>query len=428
MKITPQNRTAGLLHAALGLLAAIAMTAGPLSADSRTAAREVLKAGAVRGGLVVHIGGGDGKLTAALGAEGPYVVRGLDRDPANVAKAREHIRSKGLYGRVSAAHWSGGRLPYADNLVSLLIAEDASAATKEEILRVLAPGGASCVKGPDGTWRRTVKPRPADIDEWTHDLHDAGGNPVARDRVVGPPRHLQWTAGPLWARSHGYTPSVSAMVSAGGRLFYICDETLTGLDDSVPSKWYLVARNAFSGVLLWKVPVPQWGPRQFSGTRDVGGSSIAPKANRPGPPIVNATVARFTMPPQVGKRLVAVGEDVFVTLGAGAPVTAIDAATGKVRRVYAETARADEVLCTGGRLIVTINPPDEARPPVAEKGEIPVDPPGKDVCAVDVETGRVLWKRGPFVGVRSSQGQDPFGRLELAAGDGKVFALTTEAV
>ena len=376
-------------------------------------ARDILDATGVKGGLVVHLGCGDGELTAALRANDSFLVRGLDADAANVEKAREHIRKLGLYGKVSAARFAGKRLPYADNLVNLLVAEDLAGVPMDDLLRALAPGGVAYVRGAGGKWTKTVKPRPREIDEWTHHLHDAGGNAVANDSVVGPPRHLQWTAKPLWARSHGYTPSVSAMVSAGGRLFYICDETLTCVDDTVPSKWRLVARDAFSGVLLWKRPVPQWGSEAFSGTTNTG---------RP------VTTGRFTMPPQVGKRLVAVGDTVYVTLGATAPVTAIDAATGREKRVYAETANADEVLCTGGRLILTINPPEKARPPVPDKGESPAPPPGTHGCAVDVETGRVLWKRGPCTGIRAGRGQDPFGRLELAAGDGMVFVLTTEAI
>ena len=43
------------------------------------------------------------------------------------------------------------------------------------------------------------------------DTHDASGNPVAHDTVVGPPRHLQWSAAPRHSRSHEYTPSMAAM-------------------------------------------------------------------------------------------------------------------------------------------------------------------------------------------------------------------------
>jgi len=132
------------------------------------------------------------------------------------------------------------------------------------------------------------------------------------------------------------------------------------------------------------------------------------------------------MPPQLGKRLVAVGDAVYVTLGAHAPVTVLDAATGQKRCEYAETARADEILHTGGRLIVAINPTTKAKP--ADRGSPPVPAPGKSVCAIDTKTGRMLWKKGPFTGVRATRTQDPFGRLELAAGDGRVFVLTPEAI
>jgi outer membrane protein assembly factor BamB len=400
-----QVAPAGPLFRLLDVNGDAALTADELE---KAAAKLVGSAGCP-GGLVVHLGCGDGRLTAALRTGEGYLVQGLDVDPESVEKARDTIRSLGVYGPVSVDTFDGKSLPYADNLVNLLVAEDLGGVSKKEVLRVLAPGGVALVEG-----RKVVKPWPAEIDQWTHRLHDAGGNAVAKDSVVGPPKHLQWTAGPLWARSHGWTPSVSAMVSAGGRLFYICDETLTCVDDTVPSKWFLVARDAFSGVLLWKRPIPQWGSEQLSGTPDTGEGV--------------ASVGRFTMPSHVGKRLVAVDDTVYVTLGPMAPVTALDAATGAEKRVYGDTARADEILCIDGRLIVSINPSEKPPLAVLGKGEAPPGAPGKHVCAVDAETGRVLWKKGPFVGIRTGQTQDPFGRLELAAGDGRVFILTTEAI
>ena len=375
-------------------------------------ARQILSTTGVRGGLIVHLGCGDGRLTAALLAGDGYLVHGLDAKPENVARARDHVRSLGLYGKVSIDRLVGRELPYAEGLVNLLVAEDLGEVSIQECLRVLAPGGVISVKV-NGAWRKTVKPRPEEIDEWTHDLHDAGGNPVAADTRVGPPAHLQWTAGPLWARSHGWTPSVTAMVSTGGRVFYISDETICGIGDAVPSKWFLVARDAFSGVLLWKKPVPQWGSYAFSGTPDTGGG---------------ISVGRFTMPTHAGKRLVAVGDTVYVTLGAAAPVSAIDAASGAVKRVYEETAGADEILHSDGRLIVSINPPRKVRPPVVEKESTPPPAPGKHVCALDADSGRMLWRAGPFTAIRTARSQDPAGRLELVAGDGKVFLLTSEAI
>jgi len=54
---------------------------------------EVLQKTGIQGGLIVHVGCGDGKLTAGLRINDRYVVQGLDTDAANVRKARERIRS-----------------------------------------------------------------------------------------------------------------------------------------------------------------------------------------------------------------------------------------------------------------------------------------------------------------------------------------------
>ncbi len=375
-------------------------------------ATQILSDCGVQGGLVVHLGCGYGQLTAAFRASDAYLVHGLDTDPDNVDIARWNIQSLGMYGEVSIDQQVGAELPYADNLVNLLVVEELGEVSKEECLRVLAPGGVATIKTGDA-WEKIVKARPDEIDEWTHHLHDAGGNPVANDTVVGPPQHLQWTAGPLWARSHGYTPSVTAMISSGGRLFAIVDETLTGAGDVIPSKWFLVARDAFSGVLLWKKRVPNWGAFAMSGTGDTGGG---------------ISVGRFTMPPHAAKRLVAVGDTVFVTLGAEAPVSAIDAATGAVKRVYEGTERADEILVSDGCLVATVNPSKDARPEVVEKDDTPPPAPGKRVCVLDVKSGRPLWEAGPFAAVRTGRSQDPFGRLELVAGDGKVVFLTSTTI
>ena len=372
------------------------------ASDHKAQAAKLVKTVGCQGGLVVHLGSGDGAFTAALRTGNGYLVQGLDTDRENVGKAQAYVRSLGIYGQVSVDSWDGKSLPYADNLVNLLVAEDPQEVSRGEMMRVLAPGGTLCVPD-EGRWVPTVKPWPDDVDQWTHHLHDAGNNAVAKDTVVGPPKHMQWTAGPVWARSHGWTPSVSGMVSAGGRLFYICDETLTGVDASVPDKWTLTARDAFSGVLLWKQEVTPWGAPAFSGTLNTG---------RP------VTTGRFTMPPHVGKRIVAVGDTVYVTLGADAAVTALDAATGQTRMVYRETAHADEILHVDNRLVISLNQPGSGMQRSKQK----------QVCALDPETGQVLWKKGPFTGIWSTRGQDPSGRLELAAGDGRVFMVTEDSL
>ncbi|MBM4082580.1 MAG: class I SAM-dependent methyltransferase, partial [Planctomycetes bacterium] len=130
-------------------------------------AQRILDAAGVKGGLIVHLGCGDGKLTAALRASNSFLVHGLDADAKNVEAARKHIQSLGLCGQVSVERWTGQRLPYADNLVNLLVCESVSATggervSESEVLRVLAPGGVALSLNPKSQIpnAKSVKPWP----------------------------------------------------------------------------------------------------------------------------------------------------------------------------------------------------------------------------------------------------------------------------
>ena len=350
--------------------AGLSLPAVAVGAEPAQAAREVLSAAGVRGGLVVHLGCGDGRLTAALRAGEAYLVHGLARDPRQVEKARARVREAGLYGPVSVDAFDGTHLPYADNLVTLLVADDLGDVPHAEAMRVLAPGGVAMIGG-----TKTVNPRPDAIDDWTHYLHDATNNAVAEDTVVGPPRHIQWISGPRFARSHDHLASTSAMVTSGGRLFSIVDEGSIAFVAASPA-WRLVARDAFNGVRLWDREVSPWEYH----LRDF----------RSGP----ADLAR---------RLVAVGDRVYVTLGYGRPVTALDAATGETVRTYPGTDGAREILYAGGTLYLVLGEPDaewaaeQAKEIVSQKDYRPpferyTPPPHRlRVMAVDAETGKPLW-------------------------------------
>ncbi|MCP4259221.1 MAG: class I SAM-dependent methyltransferase, partial [Planctomycetes bacterium] len=89
---------------------------GILKGDS---AKEILDTSGVKGGLIVHLGCGNGKLTAQLRAADQYFVHGLDSDAAEIATARNNLIKQGIYGPVSIDQWDGEHLPYADNLINL---------------------------------------------------------------------------------------------------------------------------------------------------------------------------------------------------------------------------------------------------------------------------------------------------------------------
>ncbi len=322
------KRCAGFLLLGFLLVSAAVLEGAETAGQSpeRALARQIVEATGVKGGLVVHLGCGEGRLTAALGHSDRYVVQGLDRSTEKIAEAREYIHSLGVYGRVTAGRLSGGRLPYVDNLVNLVVAEDLGEVPMNEVMRVLCPNGVAHVQR-SGKWIKTVKPRPGEIDEWTHCLHDATNNAVAHD-VVGPPRRLQWVGSPRWSRHHDNMSSVSAVVSSGGRVFYIFDE---GSRASIflPSKWALIARDAFSGCILWKRPIPKWHVQLW--------------------PLKSG-------PAQLARRLVAAGDTVYATLGLDAPLSALDAATGETIRTYEGTKAAEEIVCSDGVLFLVVRP------------------------------------------------------------------------
>ena len=102
---------------------------------------ELIRSAGMNGGLVAHVGCDDGTFTAALHVDDNFLVHGLAREGEQVRKARELTRSLGLGGGVSIGSWQGGRLPYASNPVNLVVVEEPDRISRQEMMRVLAPGG-----------------------------------------------------------------------------------------------------------------------------------------------------------------------------------------------------------------------------------------------------------------------------------------------
>ncbi len=370
------RKRSGLARAAFTLSVTAAVVAGAggiVQASPAEDAARILADTGVRGGLVVHLGCGEGRLTAALGANETVVVHGLDSDAADVAAARRHIRALGRYGRVSAERFDARRLPYADHLVNLLVAEDPAAVPMDEVMRVLAPGGVAMVAG-----KKTVKPRPETIDEWTHFLHDASNNAVARDGRVGPPRSIRWVAPPLWLRSHETPSGFEALVSGGGRLVYILDEGLIGITDQrLPERWTLACRDAFNGKLLWKRPIEPWGWPQWAAGKFQGKSWTTIRGGR------------TAVPNQNQRRVVADGDRLYVTLAYRAPLSILDAATGTVLATVPETGPVLEIVAADGIVVVRSQRSSGADAKRGGKG----GGSSEALTAVRGRTGKVLWQQ-----------------------------------
>ncbi|MGM0490383.1 MAG: PQQ-binding-like beta-propeller repeat protein [Planctomycetota bacterium] len=348
------------------LACAFACSHGPRLAHGATGS-ELLQASGIRGGLVVHVGCGNGELTAGLRASERYLVHGLDQDSRCVEQARERVWKTGHYGQIAVAAFDGRHLPYVDDLVNLLVVSKSCRIHHDELMRVLVPGGVLLKRGSstetgeaagqlDG-WTKVVKPVSSRLDGWSHHLHGPDNNAVANDTVVGPPRRLKWTCGPPWARSHEFLSSLSAMVSDDGRLFYIFDEGLTSITDPpIPDRWTLIARDAYNGTLLWKRPLKDWGAKAW-----------------------NRRALRST-PGWVPFRLVAGDDRVFVTLGSSAPVSMLDAATGEIEKTFENTAGTETIRYLDGVLLTRVR---------------------SKLTAIDIETGAVMWTLKGRIPLRS---------------------------
>ena len=147
----------------------------------------------------------------------------------------------------------------------------------------------------------------------------------------------------------------------------------------LPAKWSLIARDAFNGTPLWKVPIPAWNTHLW--------------------PLKSG-------PTQLTRRLVADGERVFVTLGIEAPISCLDGATGQPLFTCEGSRGAEEFIQANGILYALINP----RPWVLEEfavkqqsdqgrvvNEYNWDKKPRDLAAWDAKTGKLLWRKADQV-------------------------------
>jgi len=369
---------------ALPIIASLLLASSVVGGDL---AEDVVGVAGLRGGLAVVVGCDDAQLAVDLGDYG-YVVQWLDEDRESVAKAREAFLSAGVHGQVTAFEFDGERLPYVDNLVNLLLVQDADGIPEAEMERVLAPRGVLVSKVVSentslefqkvGGWFAYRKPVPEAIDDWPMHMYEPGNNAVSQDRVVGPPKRLQWRSGPTWTRSHEFASSLNAMVSMQGKLFYVMDEG-SRLSAVLPERWKLVCRDAFNGIVLWKRPLPSWHTHWW--------------------PVKSG-------PTQAMRRLVAPDDKLYIPLAVGAPLSELDAATGETLRTFKGTEGIEEVRISDGTIFLLTSDA------VAEQqkfnltnvevwgaagdatGAFKWDDRERVISAIDRESGKRLWKRG----------------------------------
>jgi outer membrane protein assembly factor BamB len=155
------------------------------------------------------------------------------------------------------------------------------------------------------------------------------------------------------------------MVTSAGRLFYLLDEG-PHVSLFLPPDWQLIARNAYNGKILWKRPFKRW---------------VSPLFNYK------------SGPTQMTRRLVAVGDRLFVAANLDEGVTVVDAATGQTIKKLAKTAACEEILHHNGILyLITTDSPTLYQTGHRYSEENTWAGQEKWIRAVDPESGNELWR------------------------------------
>lgn len=199
-------------------------------------------------GLAVHVIAGNASARDKL-------VRNLGSSPASSAIMVEHLPLSSL--------------PYLDHFANLLVADDRSVLKagrpgQAELERVITPGGMLAVRK-GNAWQFTRKAWPGNMDNWTHPNYDATNNKVSRDEVLQTPFGYKWIDGMGVPPPSGST--CRGWIVNGGRLFVQSSAEPENFvrpgSSDVKAAEYLVARDAFNGLVLWKQRLGPPADRSF---------------------------------------------------------------------------------------------------------------------------------------------------------------------
>lgn len=378
------------------LLVLVPMVQGPLNAgEAAGTAGEILELSGAKAGLCVHLECSDGRLVTEIARTGRFLVHGLTSDAATLDAIRKRFAEEGIGGVAGVEALPLKRLPYADNLVNLLVAEDLPGLVEkglgpEEILRVLCPNGTACLgvttdkqkemearlaragirnlrsERKSLLWLVFSKPRPEGMDDWTHWNHAPDGNHVSQDMLIERPNQIQWINGQHWRsdRIAGAPGSGSprGVRCAKGRNYYVM-----GGGPFAGSGHGLVARDAFNGVMLWYQDISGLNHRLLVASDDEvyvyrEGELVALDG------ATGKTARSYGRP--VGCRHIILADGLLLSFEART-LRALEAATGKEKWSSTEGAAAGSPVVSGGNLFFMRGGP---------------------VC-MDLASGKVKWKK-----------------------------------
>ncbi len=349
----------------LALTLTIHSVAAGATSDAKNASSlvaDVVKQTGRTGGLVVLLDNGDTALADAFSKRPQFLLQTLTSTEARYLQLRDHVRVRSDDARATAMTYAPGRLPYADGIVSIFVAEKFGpdqGIGVSDLVRCLSPNGKAFLhvskqheswlkkqlpakeaelkrtRIQGQSWTVVTKRRPTGMDDWPQYRHDSARSRTSDDQLVGPPVHLRWIDGQRRSRSHKDRPN--GAVSACGRNFMLTDEGPRFY--VAPARPVLICRDAYNGLVLWRRELP-----------------IVKRATQD----LNRTFSQAAM--------CATKDRLYCVLEPGGKLHALDALSGKTITVFEHNPT--NVLLVGDRLLLT---------------------GGGPVRAVDRNSGMTIW-------------------------------------
>ena len=215
----------------------------PMGSEASTTAKDILKRIGVSRGICVVLGDATGEMSVELARSSDLMIYLQLPRGDEVESTRRAVDKEGLYGtRIFVEKGSPTHIHLADHLADAVVVVDetTSKLREREALRVLRPRGRALLGD-----RMLVKPEPEGGDDWAYPFHGPDNNPQSSDQVARAPYLTQFLAEPRWA------PVPQVAVSSAGRIFKIFgDSAPHEREESLLNT--LAAFNGYNGTLLWK--------------------------------------------------------------------------------------------------------------------------------------------------------------------------------
>ena len=188
----------------------------------------------------------DVAATQEIAEKTPWMVFCRGEASPTLTKIRNWAKQEGLLGgRVSIVADDSPSLWLADDMADAVwVAPSVEAPpSRQEVLRVLRPGGVGIVSG-----KTIVKPVPVGADDWRHPYHSPSNNVVSKDTLARLPGELRFQTYPVFA------PMPEQTLFAGGRMYFFSGHIAFHLrEEALLNR--LTVLNAYNGLELWSRPL-----------------------------------------------------------------------------------------------------------------------------------------------------------------------------